>query len=262
MINELYKRTLYTAKAKWIIHEIFEYDISKANISILLQNGCITDKEYVMYSQMGKLQRQIAIGNLQKNPKYSAIINAGFEKARKCLIQQNNIAEDEIVSIKKDALCVLRRLDYTDFGNIHFSLKSVFSMFIMCMKLEIYFYYDERNDNYDIQIKGISDDLLPLHETFMSILCEILRLVQQKNLPAAMQFMTQIRQQYSAGELPIECYREFNVNSSYRLKGMDYGVLDLSPEEKVTLKPFIETGYNNMFLLELHKILMEMMFTK
>ena len=52
MINELYKRTLYTAKAKWIIHEIFEYDISKANISILLQNGCITDKEYVMYSQI------------------------------------------------------------------------------------------------------------------------------------------------------------------------------------------------------------------
>ena len=59
-MNELYKKTLYTIKAKWLIHEIFEYDISKANISILLQYGYISPQEFNMYSQMSRMQRQIA----------------------------------------------------------------------------------------------------------------------------------------------------------------------------------------------------------
>ena len=67
MAIELYKRTLYTKKVQYIINEIHEYDISKANISILLQGGYISQNEYNMYLQMSKMQREIAIGNLQKD---------------------------------------------------------------------------------------------------------------------------------------------------------------------------------------------------
>ena len=262
IMNELYKKTLYTIHAKWLIHEIFEYDIAKANISILLQYGYISPNEFNMYSQMNKLQRQIAIGNLQKNPMYSKAIDTGFEEARKMLIQKNDIKEEEIVSIKKDALYVTNKLNYTDFGNIHFTIRGVYSMMIKCMKLEIYFFYNEISDDYDIQVKGISDDKLYLHQPFMSLLCDILRLVQMKNIPAAMQMITDVRKAYDEDQLPIECYREFDANSAYRILGMDYGVLDFTEQEKVTMRPFINKAYNNAFLLELHKILMEMCFTR
>ena len=261
-MNELYKKTLYTINAKWLIHEIFEYDISKANISILLQYGYISPQEFDMYSQMSRMQRQIAIGRLQQNPMYSSAISRGFEEARKNLIISNNIKEDEIVSIKKDALYVMNRLNVTDFGNIHFTLRGTYSMFLICMGLEIYFFWDERTDDYDIQIKGISDDKLYLHEAFISIICDILRNVQKQDIQSAMIMISQIRGKYDSGELPTECYREFNSSSCYRIKGMDYGVIDLTQDEMLTLLPHIDKSYNCAFLLELHKILMEMMFTR
>ena len=58
MDTQLYKRTLYTKKVRFIINEIYEYDIAKANISILLQSGIIKQREYDMFSQMTKYQRE------------------------------------------------------------------------------------------------------------------------------------------------------------------------------------------------------------
>ena len=261
-MNELYKRSLYTIKAKWLIHEIWEYDINKANISILLQYGFISQNEFNMYSQMNKLQRQIAIGRLQQNPEYAKVISTGFEESRKSLIMSNDIKEDEIVSIKKDAVYTLKKLDVIDFGNIHFTLRGLYQIFLICMGLEIYFNWDERTDSYDIQVKGINDDKLYLHEPMISAICDILRNVQTNNIKVAMQMITQLRHKYVNFELPIEYYREFNSSSAYRFKGMDYGVIDLTEDEKVSLKKFIEPGYNNAFLVELHKILMEILFTR
>ena len=260
-MNELYKRTLYTIKAKWFIHEIFEYDISKANISILLQYGYISPAEYNMYAQMNRMQRQISIGRLQKNPEYKNAIANGFENARKELIVQNSINEEDIVSIKKDAMYVLRRLQVTDFGHIHFTLRGTYTIFINCMGLEIYFYYDELTDNYDIQVKGISDELLPLHEAFMSVICEALRMVQKGDIKSAIEYIATIRTKYFNGELPVEYYREFNRTSVYKLSGCNYGVMDLSEAEKRHLT-CIDMTYNNTFLMEFHRILMEMMFTR
>ena len=59
MDTQLYKRTLYTKKVRFIINEIYEYDIAKANISILLQAGIIKQREYDMFSQMTKYQREV-----------------------------------------------------------------------------------------------------------------------------------------------------------------------------------------------------------
>ena len=42
MENNLYKRSLYTKKVSYLINEIYEYDISKANVSILLESVMIT----------------------------------------------------------------------------------------------------------------------------------------------------------------------------------------------------------------------------
>ena len=65
MENNLYKRTLYTKKVSYLINEIYEYDISKANVSILLESGMITQETYDMFCQMPKYQREVAIGYMQ-----------------------------------------------------------------------------------------------------------------------------------------------------------------------------------------------------
>ena len=69
MENNLYKRSLYTKKVSYLINEIYEYDISKANVSILLESGMITQETYDMICQMPKYQSEDAIGYMLKNKK-------------------------------------------------------------------------------------------------------------------------------------------------------------------------------------------------
>ena len=252
-MNELYKRTLYTKKVRYIINEIYEYDISKANISILLQGGYITLNEYNMYLQMPKLQREIAIGNLQKDPKFSKVISNGFEQARKCLIEANNLTEDDIVSIKKDAFYVLRRLQHTTFGNIDFTLRNSYHMYIYCRGIEIYYGMNEFDNSGDIlDIKGISDNKLELHNSYLSFLAYIFRMIVKNNVVGAIQELMTFIQKYDNRQLDIEYYREFNADSMYRLGR--YGVMFIDD----SYKDVLTIDNNQMFNRELFNILMDL----
>ena len=255
--NELYKRTLYTKKVKFIINEIHEYDIAKANISILLQGGYITQREYNMYLQMPKIQREIAIGNLQKNPKYSKIIREGFEQARKCLIEANNLTEDDIVSIKKDAFYVMRRLQCTTFGNIEFTLRNSYHMYIYCRGIEIYYGMNELDDSGDIlDIKGINDNKLSLHSAYLSFISYILKQVVKGNVVGAIQELMTFIQRYDNKQLSVEYYREFNAESMYRIGR--YGIMFVDESNKDDLSII----NNQMFNRELFSILMSIQYGK
>ena len=251
MAIELYKRTLYTKKVQYIINEIHEYDISKANISILLQGGYISQNEYNMYLQMSKMQREIAIGNLQKDSKFSKVISDGFMQARKCLIEANNLTEDDIVSIKKDAFYVMKRLPYTSFNNINFTLRNSYHMFIYCRGIEIYYGMNELDNSGDIiDIKGINDSKLELHSAYLSFIAYILRMVIKGNIVGAIQELMIFIQKYDNRQLDIEYYREFNAESMNRLGR--YGVMFIDE----SYKNMLEIGNNQMFNRELFSILM------
>lgn len=83
MDTQLYKRTLYTKKVRFIINEIYEYDIAKANISILLQAGIIKQREYDMFSQMTKYQREVTLGYMQKTPIIREALKKGLKLPEK-----------------------------------------------------------------------------------------------------------------------------------------------------------------------------------
>ena len=74
----------------------------KANISILLEEGYITQGQYDYFYKADRNERQIKIGLMQKNdPKIIKVLDEGFKKARYNLVSSNNIQDDEIISIKK-----------------------------------------------------------------------------------------------------------------------------------------------------------------
>ena len=61
----LYEKTLYKADIQYLVDvPIFEYDISKANISVLSDKGVISENQYQYLFNLPKLERNIAIGNL------------------------------------------------------------------------------------------------------------------------------------------------------------------------------------------------------
>lgn len=255
--NELYKKDLYTRKVKYLINEIYEYDISKANISILLQYGYINQDQFNWYLRLPKPERERLIGLLQKDPKVSKMISNGFRESRKALINANHLTEDDIVSIKKDAFYVLKPLQYTDFGNIHFTYRNKYNMYIYCRGIEIYYGINTIDNTGDIlDIKGISDDKLKLHENYLSFISFILKLIVTDRTELALQSILEFIQSYDTRTLDLSYYREFNATSAYHIGS--YGVMFLEEEYKNVLN----ISYNQSFNRELFSIIMSIHYKR
>ncbi len=250
---DLYKRSLYTKPVKYLIHEIFEYDISKANISILLQYGYITLEDYNRYLKMDKRERQISIGYLQKDRRILQGLNDGFAESRRLLMESNNLLDEDILSIKKDAVFTLKRLQNTAFGNVVFNLKNYYSVYIFCKGLEIYFGYNDMNDSFNIDIKGISDDKLNLHEKYLSSISTALYYVASNSIQSAIEYWIGFMNEYNS--LPIEYYREFNSRSSFKILNSNYYIND-NPLE--CNRDIIDKSYNTEFNYEFMSILSSM----
>lgn len=259
MENNLYKRSLYTKKVSYLINEIYEYDISKANVSILLESGMITQETYDMFCQMPKYQREVAIGYMQKNKKISDALKIGFENSRKMLIEYNSLTEDDVLSIKKDAFYVLRKLNQTKFGLINFTLRNRYDIYINCRNIEIYYGLNalDNTDDSVIDIKGITDDnLKSYHSTYLSFIAYILKLIVTSNIDSAIQELISFIQKYDNKELDIDYYREFNSQSMFRIG--QYGVRFIDE----SYKDCLDISCNQLFNRELFSILMDIKYKK
>lgn len=254
-LTNLWEKTLYTNPSEFIITPIYEYDISKANISVLLDGGHISKSEYDYYSSLSRIERQIKIGILQKNPIYVKILDDGFKKARHNLCLYNNLEDGEIVSIKKDSLFVTRALDNIVFGKIHFVLKNIYGMLIKINKLEIFF--GNNNGAFNLDIKGINDNVLVKHQqSYLSMFCELLSMVQSHNFQSIVQYILDFMYLYDNRSLPIEFYREFNQTSMYKLSNIYYS--DYISESDL---PYIDISYNHEFNREIYKVMSSIFFT-
>ena len=259
MITNLYAETLYTIPSNFIIHPIYEYDIRKANISILLNEGCITQDQYDYLYRAPNDERKVTIGLMQRdNPKLSDILNEGFKKARYNLVYHNNIQDEDIISIRKDAMFITRPLRYTNFGCINFIRKGVYSMMIKVNKLEIYF--NLREDGYDLDVKGIKDEKLDKHQPFyLSALCEILSEIQLKKFDSAVHYILDFIRQYNSFKLPVGFYREFNHTSLFRINTFNsvFYIDDISENDLLNL----DISANQAFNRELYKVISMIYFT-
>ena len=110
-MTELYKKTLYLLDIDFLINTtIYEYDLSKANISILRQYGLITDDLYNTLYAADRMDRQVFIGKLQKNDRNIAkALEDGFIEVRRLFFMANGLEERDILSIKKDAIFTFKR---------------------------------------------------------------------------------------------------------------------------------------------------------
>ena len=257
MISNLWERTLYTVKVPFIIHPIYEYDISKANISILLDSGYIDYSRYQYYLNMEKKQRQIQIGYLQTyDSNVIKILDKGFANARQNLVMKNHIQDTEIVSIKKDAIFTTKVLEHVNFGNIHFSVKNKYDLFCHLNKLEIYFGISSEN-SYIFDLKGIRDDRLEKHQFgYNRFLCEIFNYIIFDKIEDAIKYTMSIIKEYDSRHLPIDFYREYNSQSMYRVNIGTIGSIFYIEYASINDISQIDISYNQNMNREIIKLLM------
>lgn len=217
MLSELYNRDQYRNKAiEYIISaDIVEYDIKSAGLSIsnyykLLDKSTL-DKLY----RLPKHDRHVAIGKLcRENKEYNESLKQGFVNIRKEFFKENDIQDDDVLSIKKDAIFLLRRVNVTQFGDcVTFDSKNTYTSYYYINKKEFY------NSPDKLDVKGINDDILILHRDYMlDFMHNIFNMMETSdNNERVIKELVGFTDAYKNRELEIEYYRELNEDSSYRL---------------------------------------------
>ena len=212
---ELWERDSYKTPVKVLFnHRIVEYDMKSANTSIAREFGLLPEKRIRELENLPKKDREIAVGLiLRDNPGYSEKQKLGFIAARKLFFTQNEILDEEVVAIKRDAIFVMRYVDneqVTD--NIDFRMKNVYSSFINLGK-NIEIYYNQEG----LDIKGIDDEIYQERhsEYFGMFLYSLIRRIESSERNSYLTYLRMMFDMYKHRQLDSGYYREFNAKSQF-----------------------------------------------
>ena len=270
-ISDIAQKVNYLVDVPLIINaNIIEYDISKANITMLYSYGMISKEEYEWFLRMDKMTREISIGRRmldddnklsEEGKKINACIKEGIAKAKSMLLEANNVPLESIIRIANDAVYInggllpIRDFDINNNGVIvHFKSDKVYNMMLNLRNITIFIMDNPMTDTIDVDVKGINDRLLPKHEPFLEFICNTITDMQRSSKESALYSFNDFYNQYVNLNLPIEYYREFNQDSMYKIKGTAYLMDNVTGVDKSLL----DIECNLTILRQLYAIILDL----
>jgi hypothetical protein len=273
MDKNIYHKSNYIVDIPLMINaSITEYDISAANITMLLSYGLITQEAFYAYKNMDKMMREISVGKLGQEPsgsfneygiKCQQCIAEGIGLAKKMLFDANHIKNESVVRIAKDAVYINGGiLPYTSFdinknGVICvFVPKNYYNIMINLNKSTTIFINDNpMTDSLKVDVVGINNNLLYLHQSFLEFICNLVSNVQRSGKEYAFNIYNSFYEDYINMRLPVEYYREFNANSGYRIKHSERYTIDSATEVD---KDKLDINYNLSILRTLYSAILDL----
>lgn len=232
--DKLHNAEQYISETRCVFGSIiYEYDIKQANINILHSYDLISDFEYQWLQLAPKQDRQYYIGKKaqmdivyhgKQKSDINRCITEGVLKARRLLLDSNQVQDDQVLRAAKDSVYINRplSLQYTSFDLnnngklITFTLRNIFDDYIRFSNELIVLISDNEN-NFNIDVKGIKDSNLHLHQPMIATISQLASL-RSYNKEASLSEFDRIYQQYVSLQSPIDMYREFNSWSAFRYK--------------------------------------------
>jgi hypothetical protein len=160
-------------------------------------------------------------------------------EVRKWFFENNDIKDEDILSIKKDAIMTTKRCFVTEFDNIIFAEKNIYTSYYYLNNYEFYYNRDK------IDVKGIGDDLLELHQEYMlDFLFNFFRMNEISKRKSVIDLLKDFAYNYKKKELDVDYYRELNSQSLFKIHERLFG-------EKIGLKytkekDSLDISYNYM----------------
>lgn len=236
-ISNLYTHDKYLNKdiPYLISHEIIEYDIQSAGYNISKYYKLLDDNTLDLLGRMEKHKRHVHIGLLCKNNKdYNDKLKEAFKNIRKEFFIANNLVDDDILSIKKDAIFLLKPVFNTEFDNVKFIEKNTYSSYYYINKKEFY------SSMSRIDVKGISDDKLEPHrEYLLEFMHYIFKMAETSDIKYVIKELVAFIDAYRNKQLDVEYYRELNDECSFRLydkyNGFDLGISEIKDDSTINI---------------------------
>lgn len=227
---------------------IMEYDLKSANTSVAREFKILPEEFVDSLDKLPKKDREVRMGLYKKDHKeYNEYEKAAFSLARKMFFEQNEIIENRIIAIKKDAIFVEGIVTVTQVAkHLLFRPKHEYTSFMWIKVpgrfpgLEIYYSHENGLD-----VKGISDDIYnSCHADGMGkFVGSVFRLLEFGNTGDTLKFIRNFFDQYKSKQLDVDFYREFNSESQYRY-------LDGVTSDRCIDLEQIDIGYNFNFILQ------------
>ena len=227
MSSDLYLKDTYLNKNYSILINkvIIEYDLKSANTSLCKEYNLLPIEKIQEIEEMPKKDRVKTIGKImRKNEKFKTGLKNAFVDIRKRFFEENDIQDEDVLAIKKDAIFCMREIKSTEFGFCKFSSKNRYTSYLYVNHLEIY--YNSKGeflgDGGKIDVKGISDDNLQKHSEYMLRFFKILfRHLETSSRKTTNRYISNFIDKYKNLQLEVGYYREFNQMSIIRLNDSD-----------------------------------------
>lgn len=229
----LWGRQNYELDIPYYSGYIVEYDIRKANISALLSRGIIRKDTYDMLFESDKEFREVYVGKMiRSNHEIYEEIQNGIIEAKQMFFERNKIKDEEVLSIKNDAVFVLSsRKMRTSFGLYEFANKGYYTFYFKSMKKQFFYRFDNLTATDIVEVKGINDSKLEYHKDFfLKFLLDVFYSLQKSAIEETMNFCNRFYEDYVNKRLDIRYYRELNSDNIFRLTRpgkMSYGLTDV-----------------------------------
>lgn len=228
--------------------DIFEYDMKDAGFS-LIKEFKLLDKSIIdKLSNQDKETRKVNIGKLQRDNK-ELVKNLGnaFKEARRLFFEANQLENNDIISIKKDAIFTCKLCKFQEFGKyINFRPKNSYTSYInLGNKLE--FYYNSNR----LDIKGLSNENYEKHKDYLiKFISQFIKSVEIGNSIATIKMLKKFIDSYKWKELDIGYYRTLDNKSVFKIIGEDVEF------DKYYDKDDLDITYNFYIILKLLKIVL------
>ena len=240
-MSELWKNDTFTNPniAFTFNQDIVEYDLKDAGFSLTKEYGLLDKKTIEKLDKYKKDKRKIELGLIQREDKeYRDSLKEVFGEARRLFIEFNELENNDIISIKKDAIFTLKRCKYNKFGKyINFRPKNYYTSYIQLGK-KLEFYYNPKQ----LDIKGMAEYNVKLHEEYMiKFIKSFFKKMETERPETVVDFTKRFISKYKRRELEVGYYRTFDHHSYYTLND-DSG--DIFKEYWEDSKDDLDISYN------------------
>lgn len=192
---------------------IEEFDIVQGGYNIALYNNLLTEDEQNDLRFLSKHERHVYIGNRSKDKEFTEKLFKGFIKSITEFRRLNNIQNDSILSIKKDAITIINtKIHKPNIDNIQFVSKGKATSYFNINKKE--FFYNNEDDS--LVVKGLNDLVVKNHPLIHE-LKYLIKLSEYAKKNDIFKYLQELRHAYLNRDLTNEYYSELSPLSAYKL---------------------------------------------
>ena len=215
----LYERDnwLDTRVEKLVNKQIIEYDLKSANTSLCREYGLLPKDKIDKIDALPKEKRTKRIGVMMRDDKvFKDALVLAFKDIRRRFFEENNLSDEDVLAIKKDAIFVKGEVPITDFGDCHFIPKNEYTSYLYLNRFELY--YSERFGESRLDVKGMNDEDLKKHEDYMLFFIrKFFHVLQADTWKGSYQYLYRFISKYKKRELEVGFYREFSHENVFKM---------------------------------------------